>query len=133
MRFRLLFILFFAAIRNRMTNTTVSLKEVKFYAMHGYYPEEKKMGNQFLVNLDCTFEQIDERFVNYEHLFKVVKEVFLKQEPVDFMETLAQQIIDQVKVEYTFLNQIKCEITKQAPPIAKFDGLGTSVSSIWQK
>ena len=57
----------------------------------------------------------------------------MKQEPVDFMETLVQQIIDQVKVEYTFLNQIKCEITKQAPPIAKFDGLGTSVSSIWQK
>ena len=40
--------------------------------------KKKKMGNQFLVNLDCTFEQIDERFVNYEHLFKVVKEVFFE-------------------------------------------------------
>lgn len=116
-----------------MTNTTVSLKAVKFYAMHGYYPEEKKMGNHFLVNLDCTFEQKEQRFVNYEHLFKVVKQVLLDNDPVDFIETLVEQIIDQVKDEYSFLNEVKCEIMKQSPPIEKFDGLGTSVSSVWQK
>jgi len=116
-----------------MIKTKVALKEVQFYAKHGYYPEEKKIGNRFEVNLDCFFEQKADRFVNYEHLFKMVEQVIIKTEPMDFLEGLVQQIIDQVNKEYDFLDEVACEITKLTPPISQFDGKGTSVKMIWQK
>lgn len=126
------FILFFANQFKEM-KTTVALKKVQFYAKHGYYEEEKKIGNQFEVNLSCIFKQEEGRFVNYEHLFSTVQGIMDSDEPVDFIETLVEQIIKKIRVEYDFLSRINCEIIKLTPPIAKFEGKGTSVSMQWKK
>lgn len=113
--------------------TTVSLKKTEFYAYHGYYPEEKLTGNRFIVNLSVSFAQKEKLFVNYEHLFTIVHDVFIEQEPVDFLETLVQQIIKKCQEKYGFIDVIDCEIIKVKPPIAKFNGEGTSVQMKWKK
>lgn len=34
---------------------TVALKDVKCFALHGYYPEEQLIGNHFVVDLETEF------------------------------------------------------------------------------
>jgi dihydroneopterin aldolase len=113
--------------------TTVSLKNIEFYSFHGYYPEEKKAGNRFVVNLNVSFPQEKDFFVNYEQLFSIVKKIMMDHEPIDFIETMIEKVIELTKDKYDFVDAIHCEITKIKPPIAHFNGEGTSVQMTWKK
>lgn len=113
--------------------TKVQLKNVLFYAYHGYYPEEQKTGNQFKVNLQVCFKNKEGRFVNYENLFLLTQQVIQREEPWLFLEEMAEEMIGLVREKYDFINEVVCEITKLKPPIAQFNGEGTSVEMIWQK
>ena len=113
--------------------TTVSLKNTEFYAYHGYYPKEKLTGNRFILNLKVSFSKENDQFVNYEHLFAISKDIMLNHEPIDFIETIIEKIMEQILGKYNFLEKIQCEITKVKPPIAQFNGDGTSVQLTWEK
>ncbi len=116
-----------------MMYTTVSLQQVEFSAKHGYYPEEQLIGNRFEVTVHCKFEQIQERFVNYERLYEIVEEVMKKEQPEKFLEGLCQLIMDEIQESFDFLEEVNLEIVKLSPPIARFDGKGTGVQLNWKR
>lgn len=109
-----------------MQEYQVGLEEVRFFAYHGLFPEERILGNWFLLTVRVSknvqgikFEQIEETF-DYGKLYMICEEVMA--EPVDLLETVAQRIADQLK--NTFLDMLRYEIHvwKEQPPLGMLGG-----------
>lgn len=104
--------------------TKVRLKDVKFHGFHGLHQEEKKTGNIFTVNLEVVFNLTDPnnlaKGVDYVELFKLTKNIMDK--PQDLLESVASDILTDVKTAFSFINEATITITKEKPPIPFFQG-----------
>jgi len=114
---------------------TVELRQLRFFANHGLYAEEKKTGNEFEVNLSVSFElPVESRpndisaTINYVSLYEMVKEEM--QKPADLLETLATGIERKIKAAFPQSKKISIAIAKLHPPIPNFTG---SVSVSFEK
>lgn len=113
---------------------TVQLHNLRFFANHGLFDEERLAGNEFEVNIlmvidapEKTVTKIEET-INYTEVHRITKEVFSK--PTPLLETLAMKIADAVKGEFVALKKIQVQIIKLHPPITGFNG---SVSVSFEK
>lgn len=104
----------------------ISLHKLVFNSFHGVYDEEKKIGNDFEVNLDVYFHesvpmitQLDET-INYAALFELVKERMALPEPL--LETLAMDIATQAKQQFPVIVEINVSISKINMPLTNFRG-----------
>jgi dihydroneopterin aldolase len=100
----------------------VALHGAEFFAYHGFYPEERKLGTCFIVDIAVEFDQpgnLDEdnlaNTVNYEKLYTLICEIM--KVPKKLLETVAQAIIDEVKQQYDFVDSIKLTLKKANPPL----------------
>lgn len=101
---------------------TIGLESVKFCATIGVHPEEKILGNNFLVDFEVAFKtpkQPDiitlDGTVNYSDLYTILENEFTQT--TDLLETVAQNILDKTLNNYPFLRSIKIKIRKLNPPI----------------
>ena len=98
----------------------VALKDVKFHAFHGYYPQEQLIGCNFLVDAEVTFapkgdsEDLNET-VNYEVLNQLITEEM--QQCQKLLETLVLNMITKIRNLYPFILTAKVGITKLNPPM----------------
>ncbi|RYE02781.1 MAG: dihydroneopterin aldolase [Sphingobacteriaceae bacterium] len=98
----------------------VALHDVKFYAYHGFYPEEQVLGGKYLVDVEVIFnpKKVDDELsntVNYEVLFSILSTEM--QQPRKLLETLVQEMIDQLKNKFPFLEKITISLKKLNPPL----------------
>lgn len=98
----------------------VALHQVKFFAYHGFYPEEQILGNHFLVDVEVEFQNksiADEisNTVNYEKLYAILAGEM--QQPRKLLETLVEEMIAKISVEFPFVEKIKVGIKKLNPPL----------------
>jgi dihydroneopterin aldolase len=105
---------------------TIKLKQLRFFAHHGLYEEERKVSNEFIVDLEVTFEspvtiitKMGET-INYIKLYELVKKRMLQ--PTDLIETLAMQITNTIHQQYAQVKKISISITKKYPPVINFSG-----------
>jgi 7,8-dihydroneopterin aldolase/epimerase/oxygenase len=105
---------------------TIELCDLLFTAYHGLYAQEKKIGNQFKVQLLVSYEPasgivtgIDDT-INYVSIYELVKQEMDK--PVHLLETLCMTIAALVKEKYPQTKKIDISISKLNPPIASFVG-----------
>jgi len=99
---------------------TVSLKDVKCFALHGFYPEEQLTGNHFIVDLETEFTPsgFDDELsqtVNYEDLNQVILEEMRHTQKL--LETVLKNIISKVIDLYPFVEKIEVSIKKLHPPM----------------
>ncbi len=101
---------------------TISLIGAEFFAYHGFYPEEQKLGSRFIVDAEVSFIPVanlgdDEltNTVNYERLYLLIAKQMAQTKKL--IETVAQAIADDIKVQYHFTNNIKVSIRKLNPPL----------------
>jgi dihydroneopterin aldolase len=105
---------------------TIDLKQLHFHAYHGHYPEEKILGNDFVVDLSVSFIPQNGTItgihdtVNYTELYSIVKDAM--KEPVELLETLAMNIITAVHLQFPQTNKATIHIQKLHPPIISFQG-----------
>jgi dihydroneopterin aldolase len=99
---------------------TVALQDIKFFAFHGFYPEEQVLGNHFLVNVEVSFvpkgdtEDL-QNTVNYEKLNEVViAEMNTTQQ---LLETVVKNIIHQLIETYPFITTATVSIKKMSLPM----------------
>ncbi|HTH82162.1 MAG TPA: dihydroneopterin aldolase [Mucilaginibacter sp.] len=109
----------------------VALHGAEFFAWHGFYPEEQKTGNNFIVDIEVEFTPGDNihddelnNTVNYELLYDMICEEMKLTKKL--IETVAQTIIDRVKQQYTFVDSIELTIKKLNPLV----GAKTKYSSV---
>ncbi len=104
----------------------IELNNVRFHAYHGLFEEERRTGNDFVVNLRVemipasgTVTGIDET-INYATLFRIVQEEM--QQTRDLLETLTMEIAEHIHQSFPSVKKISISITKLNPPIAHFTG-----------
>jgi 7,8-dihydroneopterin aldolase/epimerase/oxygenase len=99
----------------------VSLEGIRFFAYHGYYPEEQKVGNEFLVDIDTEMpveENLDDELsdtINYERLFEIA--AFEMKTPRKLLETVAHRVLKAILTEFPQLNSVKVGIRKLNLPV----------------
>lgn len=105
-----------------LTMITIAIQGAEFFAYHGFYPEEQKLGNKFIVDVEVSFKPVnglkDDKIANtvdYEQVYNIISEQMKKT--MKLIETVAQAIADQVKEQYTFVESIKVSIKKLNPPL----------------
>ncbi len=110
-----------------MTNLlTISLNNVRFRAYHGIHLEERQKGNDFVVNMQASFQpnagiitSLDDT-IDYAMLFDIINTTM--QKPVDLLETLVQNIAHATYEKFPQLKEISVSVEKLNPPIDKFTG-----------
>ena len=101
--------------------TQVALEGMHFFAYHGYYEEERIVGNPFIVDVYVDLNSFDSRddnitdTVNYEHIYKVVKSHM--EHKYKLLETIALNIGEELKSRFPFVNSIKVRVSKIAPQL----------------
>ena len=110
------------------TNQTmrISLNKLLFVGYHGLYPEEKKLGNNYSVEIDIDFtpkqgviDQLDQT-IDYVQVYAIVKKWM--EIPTPLLETLVGKIADDILSSQTLANKVFVKITKLHLPISSFEG-----------
>ncbi len=96
----------------------VALKDVKCFALHGYYPEEQLIGNHFLVSVEVSFSACEytediNNTVNYEVLNDIILEEMKNTQKM--LETVVKNMMDRILVHYSFLRTAEVGIKKLHP------------------
>jgi len=104
----------------------ISLNKLLFVGYHGLYPEEKKLGNNYSVEIDIDFtpkqgviDQLDQT-IDYVHVYAIVKKWM--EIPTPLLETLVGKIADDILSSQTLANKVFVKITKLHLPIPSFEG-----------
>ncbi len=100
----------------------VSLDGLEFFAYHGYYDEEQKVGNKYSVDITVEADLQKaakkdslEETVNYEALYEVVKrEMQLRSR---LLEHIGHNIIRTVFDQFPSVKAVEISISKYNPPI----------------
>lgn len=101
---------------------TINLEGLEFHAFHGCYDLEQLSGSHFEVALEIVspLGEVAERddvtlAVNYLTVYEVVREqMAITQRTI---ERVAQNIIDALFERFGQIAQVKCTVTKLAPPL----------------
>jgi 7,8-dihydroneopterin aldolase/epimerase/oxygenase len=100
----------------------ITLEGLEFHAFHGVYPHERESGNFFEVDIavetDFSLAAKEDDLagtVNYEALFKIVKEEM--DQPSKLLETVAEKIITHVLETLPAVSGVDLKISKLNPPI----------------
>ncbi len=105
---------------------TIELNGLRFFAEHGMYAEEIKIGNEFEVDLCISYQAPEkpivsiEQTINYVDAYCIVKEEMA--EPKHLLETCAMKIIDRLHTHFKEIEKIQITVKKLAPPITNFTG-----------
>jgi dihydroneopterin aldolase len=99
---------------------TITLEDMKFYAGHGNYPEEKILGNTFLVDTSVSIEQTTpvtrlSQTVDYEKLYEIVAGEMHTR--ANMLETLGERCVRHIKEAFPAARVIELKISKLHPPI----------------
>ncbi|MEN0054801.1 MAG: dihydroneopterin aldolase [Mucilaginibacter sp.] len=100
----------------------IALHDAEFFAYHGFYPEEQKIGCRFLIDIEIGFipqtnlndDNLDDT-VDYEKVYIMACEEM--KNPRKLIETVGQAIIDRIIAQYHFVEVIKVVIKKLNPPL----------------
>lgn len=112
----------------------IALTNLRLFAHHGVYKEERILGNEFEVNISLSVKAPKEKIssitetVNYAEVYRITKETFSVPKPL--LETIATEIAEAIKEAFPAVKKISVQIVKLHPPIVSFTG---SVSVTYQK
>jgi len=100
----------------------IYLEGLEFFAYHGYYDEEQKVGNKYSVDIKIDADLNDARgsdkltdTINYEDLYKLAKEEM--QISSRLLENIGQRIIARINQRYPEIHSCEVGISKYNPPV----------------
>ena len=101
---------------------TISIEGMRFYAHHGCFDEEQKIGTHFIVDVSFTAdtsraEESDniEDTVNYLSAYKVIGREM--QIPSHLLEHVARRIGDALLNEFASIEHVTVKVRKLNPPL----------------
>ena len=104
---------------------TIRLNKMKIFAYHGVHAEETVVGTEFEVSVQITFTENKKMealadTINYVNVYALIKDHFSK--PVPLLETLAQNISEEIYKVDERITSINITIDKLNAPICNFIG-----------
>ena len=112
----------------------ILLEGLQFYAYHGRNPEERSLGQPFVVDLEAELDLepagISDDIadtVSYTNLYRAVKEV-MEGRPRDLLESVAQAMAQAVLDAFS-VAAVRVRVRKTRPPIkgAQLSAAGVEV------
>ena len=115
----------------------VFVSDLCLFARHGVFPEEKRLGQKFFLDIDCRLIPgpggiADDyaRTLCYDGLCRLAAEVS-DAGPFDLIETLAERIADAVLARHPSVASVRVEVRKPAAPLsAMVDHVGVEATRI---
>ena len=108
--------------RNLPQTDRIILEGMRFYGFHGVNPEERALGQEYLVDLTVEIDlgpagNSDrlEDTISYAHIYRAVKDV-MEGEPRNLLEAAAQSIADRVLKDFP-VDSVRVRVKKPHPPI----------------
>jgi dihydroneopterin aldolase len=100
----------------------IALKGMAFYSHHGYYTEERKRGNNYLVDVYIDYD-LDEagitdnlqKAINYEQVYKICQDEM--EIPRHLIETVSRSIAQSIKMRFPEINHLTVKLKKLAPEL----------------
>lgn len=112
----------------------ILLQDMEFYAHHGHFKEEQKVGNHFIVNAKLKTDitkaaQTDNLAyaLDYQKVYKVIEEE-MKQKS-SLLENLLMRTVKRLFIEFIQLEYLEMKISKLNPPLG---GKVDRVSLYWE-
>ncbi|HPN18107.1 MAG TPA: dihydroneopterin aldolase [Chitinophagales bacterium] len=109
-------------MQDRQKKVWIGLEGMEFYAYHGVYEEERKIGGKYIVDVlvytNAKYAELHDDLngtVNYEQIYKVVEQNM--QQPVKLIERLARKIMDDIRLFVVKEDTIRIKIRKLNPPL----------------
>jgi len=100
----------------------IEIEGMHFYAFHGHFESEQKVGNEFILNLkletDCGPASISDSLndaLNYQTAYEIVKQEM--NVPSHLLENVAKRILDSLYDSFHTLKKAKIKISKMNPPM----------------
>jgi dihydroneopterin aldolase len=112
----------------------IRLNDMVFYGYHGVLPEERTLGQRFVVDVELRTDlraagQTDdlEQTVNYAAVYATVREI-VTGEPYQLIEAVAERIAQRVLQGHPRIESLSVRIRKPEVPIA---GSVLGSSEVW--
>jgi len=114
---------------------TIHLNKLAFFAHHGLHDEETVTGTGFEIDVAVQFNTEGKitslhETINYTAVYALIKKHMIS--PVPLLETLAQNITEDIYLLDNRIRAIDIKINKLHPPIRNFVGnVGVSYSKVF--
>lgn len=102
---------------------TIAIEGMQFYAYHGYYKEERKKGNYFVVDvyLDLDFTKAGREdgirhSVNYEKVYNLCARRMERTRKL--LESVCVELAELLHRKYPEVKKTRVRISKLHPPLA---------------
>ena len=117
----------------KLMSSKIYLRNVRFHAFHGVLPQERIVGNDYLVNLVLDYDfssamKTDDLqgTLNYAEVYQKVREEMAV--PSKLLEHVAGRIAHRLFSDFPEIQKLQLSITKENPPMgADSDGAGVEV------
>ncbi len=101
--------------------TRIAVEGATFFAHHGYFPEENKFGNHFIVDAEVVVdgappeEEDLSGTVDYAQIYQLCQEEM--ERPCRLLETVAGRIIRRLQSDFGPVLSGRVKIAKQQPQL----------------
>lgn len=100
----------------------IEISDMEFYAFHGCFQEEQKIGTRFVVNLslvvDTTVAQRSDMIDDTVSYLSVYQEVKRQMEiPSHLLENVADRIASAILAEFPTVESVSVKVSKMNPPL----------------
>ena len=113
----------------------LELKGMRFFGYHGVYPEENRLGQQYIVDLIVQLDlgkagrsdDLNET-INYPDIYHTVQSI-VQGPPFKLIEAVAEHIAQTLLSSYMLVDEVTVRVTKPHPPFdSHFDGVTVELS-----
>jgi dihydroneopterin aldolase len=104
---------------------SIHLSNLKFYAYHGLFAEEKVLGGEYEVNAEVLVQSDDkvitiQQTVDYTAIYSLINQQM--SVPTELLETLSQNMVNAIGLLDKRIKRVSIHIKKLHPPIEQFTG-----------
>ena len=101
---------------------TIAIENMRFYAHHGCFGQERKIGTRFSVDVEFTCDT-----VNYLEVYQVVKAEM--ETPSHLLEHVAHRVGKAIMRRFDAVESVRVKVSKLAPPLGgQMDAVCVSIS-----
>lgn len=121
-----------------MSPDVLRLRNMRFFAYHGFFPQEGELGQRFEVDLDLfgdfsaagRSDDLQDA-LDYPRLYRLVEEV-ITQQRFKLVEALAEHIAQAVGRQFAPI-RLTVRVRKPHPPVAAhFDGIEVELHRVYE-
>ncbi|MBI4338421.1 MAG: dihydroneopterin aldolase [Chloroflexi bacterium] len=110
------------ALQQPLPPDSISLEGMAFYGYHGVNPEERALGQRFIVDLHVYLDlsmpgasDILADTISYSELYRTAQSV-LEGQPYNLLEAVAQALAQRVLTSFP-VKGVRVRVTKPSPPL----------------